>query len=143
MRGRVAFLATDRGRRFLATIKFWRSAFLKNRAAVGSVGVGVVKTCPKNGTGGYFISPDDLGANEKPQEPPGSDVGVGMGIQATTYAMQTFHEFLAKKAMVLPNLFRIEPFIGLAQPIPLKNPTVPAPKKFRCFRDGEKWSKVR
>ena len=37
--------------------------------------------------------------------------------------MQTFHEFLAKKAMVLPNLFRIEPFIGLAQPIPLK-PTI-------------------
>jgi len=34
--------------------------------------------------------------------------------------MQTFHEFLAKKALVLPNLFRIEPFIGLAQPIPLK-----------------------
>jgi hypothetical protein len=34
--------------------------------------------------------------------------------------MLTFHEFLAKKAMVLPNLFRIEPFIGLAQPIPLK-----------------------
>jgi hypothetical protein len=37
--------------------------------------------------------------------------------------MQTFHEFLAKKAMVLPNLFRIEPLIGLAQPIPLK-PTI-------------------
>jgi hypothetical protein len=37
--------------------------------------------------------------------------------------MQTFHEFLAKKAMVLPKLFRIEPFIGLAQPIPLK-PTI-------------------
>ena len=35
--------------------------------------------------------------------------------------MQTFHEFLAKKAIVLPNLFRIEPFIGLAQPIPLKS----------------------
>jgi hypothetical protein len=34
--------------------------------------------------------------------------------------MLTFHEFLAKKALVLPNLFRIEPFIGLAQPIPLK-----------------------
>ena len=34
--------------------------------------------------------------------------------------MLTFHEFLAKKAVVLPNLFRIEPFIGLAQPIPLK-----------------------
>jgi len=31
--------------------------------------------------------------------------------------MQTFHEFLAKKAVVLPNLFRIEPFFGLAQPI--------------------------
>jgi hypothetical protein len=55
--------------------------------------------------------------------------------------MQTFREFLAKKAVVLPNLFRIEPFIGLAQPIPLKKPTVPAPKK--CFRDVEKWSKVR
>jgi hypothetical protein len=27
---------------------------------------------------------------------------------------------LAKRAMVLPGLFRIEPFIGLAQPIPLK-----------------------
>lgn len=35
--------------------------------------------------------------------------------------MQTFHEFLAKKALVFPNLFRIEPFIGLAQPIPLKS----------------------
>jgi hypothetical protein len=34
--------------------------------------------------------------------------------------MQTFHQFLAKKAVVLPNLFRIEPFVGLAQPIPLK-----------------------
>jgi hypothetical protein len=34
--------------------------------------------------------------------------------------MHTFFEFLAKKAVVLPNLFRIEPFIGLAQPIPLK-----------------------
>jgi hypothetical protein len=47
-------------------------------------------------------------------------VGEGKGIQATTYPMQTFHEFLAKKAMVYANLFRIEPFIGLAQPIPLK-----------------------
>jgi hypothetical protein len=35
--------------------------------------------------------------------------------------MQTFQEFLAKRALVLPNLFRIEPFIGLAQPIPLKS----------------------
>jgi hypothetical protein len=35
--------------------------------------------------------------------------------------MQTFHQFLARKAVVLPNLFRIEPFIGLAQPIPLKS----------------------
>jgi hypothetical protein len=77
-------------------------------------------TCPKNGTGGYSITPDDLEANEKAEKPPESDVGVGKGIGATTYTMQTFHEFLAKKAMVLPNLFRIEPFIGLAQPIPLK-----------------------
>jgi hypothetical protein len=52
--------------------------------------------------------------------------------------MLTFHEFLAKKAMVLPDLFRIEPFIGLAQPIPLKKPTVPAPKKYRRFRDAPK-----
>jgi hypothetical protein len=34
--------------------------------------------------------------------------------------MQTFHEFLAKKAKVYPDLFRIQPFVGLAQPIPLK-----------------------
>jgi hypothetical protein len=50
-------------------------------------------------------------------------VGGRKGIVATTYPMQTFQEFRAKKAMVLPNLFRIEPFIGLAQPIPLK-PTI-------------------
>jgi hypothetical protein len=34
--------------------------------------------------------------------------------------MLTFREFLAKKAMVYPDLFRIQPFVGLAQPIPLK-----------------------
>jgi hypothetical protein len=34
--------------------------------------------------------------------------------------MLTFRKFLAKKAKVYPDLFRIEPFIGLAQPIPLK-----------------------
>ena len=51
-------------------------------------------------------------------------MGGRKGIQAATYTMLTFHEFLAKKAMVLPNLFRIEPFIGLAQPIPLKKPTI-------------------
>jgi hypothetical protein len=45
----------------------------------------------------------------------------------TTYFMQTFHEFLAKKALVLPDLFRIQPFVGLAQPIPLK-PTPRPPK---------------
>lgn len=49
--------------------------------------------------------------------------------------MLTFHEFLAKKAMVLPNLFTIQPFVGLAQSIKLPKPTVPAPKKFRCFPD--------
>ncbi len=48
--------------------------------------------------------------------------------------MQTFHEFLAKKAVVLPNLFRIEPFIGLAQPIPLK----PTPKPGRRLGGGVK-----
>jgi hypothetical protein len=41
--------------------------------------------------------------------------------------------------MVLPNLFRIESFIGLAQPIPLK----PLPKPRRRLRGVEKWSKVR
>ena len=60
-------------------------------------------------------------------------MGVGKGIWAATYAMQTFHEFLAKKAMVLPNLFRIEPFIGLAQPIPLKA----KPKPRRRLGGGE------
>jgi hypothetical protein len=53
--------------------------------------------------------------------------------------MQTFHEFLAKKAMVLPNLFRIEPFIGLAQPIPLK----PLPKPRHRLRGVERAKKVR
>jgi hypothetical protein len=45
--------------------------------------------------------------------------------------MQTFHDFLAKKALVLPNMFRIEPFIGLAQPIPLKKPTSQPRRRFR------------
>jgi hypothetical protein len=53
--------------------------------------------------------------------------------------MLTFHEFLAKKAMVLPDLFRIEPFIGLAQPIPLK----PTRKPGRRLGGVEKRSKVR
>ncbi len=48
--------------------------------------------------------------------------------------MQTFHEFLAKKAMVLPNLFRIEPFIGLAQPIPLKPTIKRTPKPGRRLK---------
>jgi hypothetical protein len=64
-----------------------------------------------------------LDANEKPQKLPEAILGVRKGILAATYTMLTFHEFLAKKAVVLPNLFRIEPFIGLAQPIPLK-PTI-------------------
>ena len=42
-------------------------------------------TCPKNGTSGHSITHDDLDANEKEEKPPGSDVGVGKGIQATTY----------------------------------------------------------
>jgi hypothetical protein len=54
--------------------------------------------------------------------------------------MLTFHEFLAKKAMVLPNLFRIEPFIGLAQPIPLKKPTI---KPRHRFGSGEKGARGR
>jgi hypothetical protein len=48
-------------------------------------------------------------------------------------------EFLAKKAIVLPNLFRIQPFVGLAQPIPLK----PKPKPRHRLGNGEKRSKVR
>jgi len=54
--------------------------------------------------------------------------------------MQTFHEFLAKKAMVLPNLFRIQPFVGLAQPIPLKK--LP-PKPRRRLGGVERRLKVR
>jgi hypothetical protein len=65
---------------------------------------------------GWFA--DDLEANEKAEKPPEAKLSEGKGIQATTYTMQTFHEFLSKKAMVLPNLFRIEPFISFAQPIP-------------------------
>ena len=77
---------------------------------------------------------DDLGANHNAHKPPGSDVGDRKGILATTYAMQTFHEFLAKKAKVYPDLFRIQPFVGLAQPIPLK----PTPKPRRRLGGGER-----
>jgi hypothetical protein len=55
--------------------------------------------------------------------------------------MLTFHEFLAKKAMVLPNLFRIEPFIGLAQPIPIK-PTPRPLNRLRCFPAAPKRSRI-
>jgi hypothetical protein len=51
--------------------------------------------------------------------------------------MLTFHEFLAKKAMVYPDLFRIQPFIGLAQPIPLK-PIKRTPKPGRRLGGVEK-----
>jgi hypothetical protein len=53
--------------------------------------------------------------------------------------MLTFHEFLAKKAMVYPDLFRIQPFVGLAQPIPLK----PTRKPRHRLGGVEKRSKVR
>jgi hypothetical protein len=56
--------------------------------------------------------------------------------------MQTFHEFLAKKAMVLPNLFRIQPFIGLAQPIPLQ-PMKRTVRPRSRFGGGERRSKRR
>jgi hypothetical protein len=56
--------------------------------------------------------------------------------------MLTFREFLAKKAMLLPNLFRIEPFIGLAQPIPLK-PIKRTVKPGSRLGGGEKRAKVR
>jgi hypothetical protein len=46
-----------------------------------------------------------------------------------------FMEQLAKKTMVLPNLLRIEPFIGLAQPIPVKKLH---PKPRRRLGGGEK-----
>jgi hypothetical protein len=54
----------------------------------------------------------------------------------TSWNFGTFHEFLAKKAMVLPNLFRIEPFVGLAQPIPLK-PTIKRTPKPRGRLAGD------
>lgn len=53
--------------------------------------------------------------------------------------MLTLHEFLAKNAMVLPNLFRIQPFVGLAQPISLK----PKLKRRSRLRSVEKRVRVR
>jgi hypothetical protein len=41
MRERVAFFTSHCTGRLLVTLKFWRSAALKNRAGIGSVGVGV------------------------------------------------------------------------------------------------------
>jgi hypothetical protein len=61
---------------------------------------------------------------------------------ATIYLMQTFHEFLAKKAMVLPDLFRIQPFVGLAQPIKLTPPTKRTPKPPHRLKGGPKLPKV-
>ena len=77
---------------------------------------------------------DDWKANHNAHKPAGSDVGDRKGIVATTYAMLTFHEFLAKKAVVYPDLFRIQPFVGRAQPIPLK----PTPKPRHRLGGGEK-----
>jgi hypothetical protein len=54
--------------------------------------------------------------------------------------MLTFQEFLAMKAKVYPDLFRIQPFVGLAQPIPLKK--LP-PKPGRRLGGGKKRLKVR
>jgi hypothetical protein len=99
---------------------------------------GVIE-CPPVPFLGQVSLTDDLGANPNAEKPPGSGVGEGKGIQATTYAMLTFHEFLAKKAMVLPNLFRIEPFIGLAQPIPLKATPTPR-RRFRRAKIGRLFS---
>ena len=84
---------------------------------------------------GWFA--DDLGANHNAHKPPEANVGGRKGIVATTYDMQTFHEFLAKKAKVYPDLFRIQPFIGLAQPIPLK-PIKRTPKPRRRLGGVEK-----
>jgi hypothetical protein len=55
--------------------------------------------------------------------------------------MLTFHKFLAKKAVVVPDLFRIQPFIGLAQPIPLK-PTQRTRMPRHRLGGVENWSKV-
>jgi len=78
----------------------------------------------------------DLGADDTAPMPPAASVGVGMPIVATTYDMQTFHQFLAKKAVVLPDLFRIQPFVGLAQPIKLTPPTERTPKARRRLGSG-------
>jgi hypothetical protein len=59
---------------------------------------------------------------------------------ATSYAMPTFHEVPAKKAVVLPDLFRIEPLIGLAQPIPLKPTIKRTVKPDRRLKDAPKVS---
>jgi hypothetical protein len=60
---------------------------------------------------------DDLGADDNTQEPPGSDVGDGMGTG------RLLHEFPANKAVVPLDQFRIQRFVGLEQPIKLTTPT--------------------
>ena len=87
MREGVSFFTTGRTRRLPVTLKFWRSAVLKNRAAIGFVGAGVrdggnrMTACATFGAG---VVNDDLGANHNAQEPPEANVGGGKGIQATT-----------------------------------------------------------
>jgi hypothetical protein len=142
MRGCVAFSTSHCTGRFLVTIKFWESAALKNRAAIASVSPGVREGGNRMTAGailGAGVVKDDLEANHNAHKPPDAILCGRKGIQATTYTMLTFHEFLAMKAKVYPDLFRIQPFIGLAQPIPLK----PTPKPGRRLRGGEKRSKGR
>jgi hypothetical protein len=90
MRGRVAFFPADRRRRFLATIKFLRRCGLEKSGGGWLCSSRGLLTCPKNGTGGHSITPADLEANEKAENPPQANLGVKKGIQATTYGYADF-----------------------------------------------------
>jgi hypothetical protein len=125
MPDRVAFFTVGRRERLPVRLKFWERAGWKKAAPMGCVGEGV-QPAPRVVQAGLLFPSASLTtpaqATDNAPKPPEASVGDGKGIQATIYFMQTFQEFLAKKAVVLPDPFRIQPFVGLTQPIPLMQP---------------------
>jgi hypothetical protein len=88
MREGVSFFTADRRRLLPGTIKFWRSAFLKNRAAVALSVQGFADLPQERHRRAFYYPPlfaNDLGANEKPQKPPEAKQSGRKGIQAATY----------------------------------------------------------
>jgi hypothetical protein len=89
--------------------------------------------CPPVPLLGQVWFADDLEANQNAPSRQEATWAIERACGRLHTGMQSFHEFLAKKAKVYPDLFRIQRFVGLAQPIPLK-PTERTPKPGRRLK---------